>query len=92
MFLNIAQSCMSTYFVAIRPKDKPWYNSEIRKTSRQKDKHRNIAQVSEKSTDWLTFKKLPIKVNNMKKHTKVCYFNNLEFTISDVSRTNPREN
>ena len=91
MFLNIAQSCIPTYFVTIRPKDKPWYNSEIRKTSRQKDKHRKIAQVSGKSTDWLTFKKLRNKVNNMKKHAKEVFFNNLEFTISDVSRTNPRE-
>ena len=32
-FLNLAKTCIPTTMATIRPKDKPWYNSEIRKTT-----------------------------------------------------------
>ena len=89
--ITLAQSCIPTRFVTIRPNDKPWYNSEIRRTSRQRDRQRKIAQLSGKSADWLTFKNLRNKVNNMKKHAKEIFFNNIEFTISDLNSNNPRQ-
>ncbi len=77
-----------TYFITIRPNDKPWYNSEIRRTSRQRDRQKSKAIKTGNPADWCIFKRLRNNVNNMKKHAKDTFFNNIEYTLNDLSSTN----
>ena len=51
-FLILARECIPSSFITIRPNDKPWYNSEIRRTSRQRDRHKHIAIRTGKLLDW----------------------------------------
>ncbi len=90
-FINLAKSHIPTYLTTIRPNDKPWYNSEIRLLSRQRDRQKRTAIRTERPTDWGKYKQLRNKVNNMKKHAKEGFYNNLEYSINDLSSTNPRE-
>ena len=63
--------------------DKPWCDSEIRSFTRKRDKQKRKAIKSGNLNDWGTYKKLRNKVNNLKKHAKELFFNNLELSISD---------
>lgn len=47
-FLNLAKSCIPTKLVTFRKNGRPWYNSEIKKTSRQRDRQKKIAIYSNK--------------------------------------------
>ncbi len=50
--LELLHVCIPSSMVTIRPNDKPWYNSLIRKTSRQRDRQKHTAQNSNISNDW----------------------------------------
>lgn len=39
-FLDLAKLCIPNTFATIRPSDRPWYNSDIRKISRKRDRLR----------------------------------------------------
>ncbi len=55
--LELLHVCIPSTLVTIRPNDKPWYNSLIRKTSRHRDRQKNIAQRTNKLNDWNIYKK-----------------------------------
>ena len=74
--------------VTIRPNDKPRYDSEIRRTSRARDRQRSKATRTSKYTDWTKCKNLNNKVNNLKKHAKEQFYNNKETTIAVSMNTN----
>ncbi len=80
-----------TSLVTIRPNDKPWYNSEIRKTSRKRDREKQTAIRTKHMSDWNKYKHLRNKVNNINKHAKETFLITLEFTLSDISIQNPRQ-
>lgn len=90
-FLIIAEQCIPTKYITIRPNDKPWYNSELRRTSRKRDRLKKTALNSGKPSDWQSYKRCRNKVNNMKKYAKEIFFNNLEFSMCEMNSTNPRE-
>ena len=69
--------------VTIRPHDKPWYDSEIRKLSRKRDCQRKNAVNSLNQSDWLSYKVIRTKINNLKKHAKERFYNNLEISLLD---------
>lgn len=89
-FLKFIHDCIPHKEVTIRPNDKPWYDSQIRTTTRQRDRQRKHAIKTKKTEDWAKFKSLRNKVNNMKKHAKEQYYNNMEQTIIDSSINNPK--
>ena len=66
--LNFLNLCIPNKEVTIRPNDKPWYDSEIR-------------SLSKNANDWLKYKQYRNKVNNMKKHAKEVYYNNIEDVV-----------
>ncbi len=90
-FLNLAKTYIPTTFVTVRPNDKPWYTADIRRASRQRNRQKRTAVRTKLASDWSTFKRLRNKVNNMKKYAKESFFNNIEYTMSDLSSTNPRQ-
>ena len=76
--------------VTIRPNDKPWFDSQLRTLSRQRDRQKARAIKSKNLNDWNKYKILRNKVNNMKKNTKVKYFYNLENVITESDKSNPK--
>ena len=47
IFIDLAKQCIPTSFVTIRPYDRPWYDSEIRRTSRKRDRIKKKAIQTE---------------------------------------------
>ena len=58
IFLNLARQYIPNKVVQIRIDDKPWYNTDLRKLSAQKNKvHRN-AKRTNSPTDWEKFRRV----------------------------------
>ena len=83
VFLKFVKQCIPSKNVTIRGDDKPWYDSEIRSFTRKRDKQKRKAIKTGNSNDWSIYKHLRNKVNNLKKHAKELFFNNLELSIND---------
>ena len=77
-FMDFVNECIPHKDVTIRPNDKPWYDSEIRKYSRKRDRQKSKATKSGLQSDWTKYKLLRNKVNNLRKHAKETFYNNLE--------------
>jgi hypothetical protein len=69
----------------IRPRDKPWYDSMIRKTIRLRDRLRNKALKSQRDSNWSAYRKIRNSVNNMKKHAISNYYDNIDTYLNDSS-------
>ena len=68
--LSIARESIPTKIVTIRGNDKHWFNSNIRKAIRIRDRLRKKSIKSKKETDINKYKKQRNKVNNTKKEAK----------------------
>ena len=86
-FMNV---CIPHKEVTIRKNDKVWFDSELRKFCRLRDRQRIIAIRKNNENQWAKYKRLRNKVNNLKKHAKEQFFNNLEETIETTSSTEPK--
>ena len=66
-----------------RPNDKPWYDHEIRHFSSKRDRVKR--KLIKSGSNYLReqYRKLRNKVNNVKKHTKEIFVNNLESSLTD---------
>ena len=90
-FLNIVNECIPSKEVTVRSDDKPWYDTEIRKNSRKRDRLISIAFKSNRPTDWRNFKKVRNKVNNLKRHAKERFYNNLELNLTESFSNNKKD-
>ena len=72
--------------VTIRPNNKPWYDSEIRRCTKYRDRQRRIAKKKSFANLWKD-KKLRNKVNNLKLF-KRRFFTNIENKIEDFNVNN----
>ena len=90
-FMDFVNECIPHKDVTIRPNDKPWYDSEIRKYSRKRDRQKSKATKSGLQTDWTKYKLLRNKVNNLKKHAKETFYNNLELSLLSNFSNNKKE-
>ena len=89
--MNFMNQCITSKEIIIRPTDKPWHDSQIRRISRQRDRLKSIATKSERLTDWNKYKKMRNKVNNLKKYAKQRYYNNLDKRLSSARFENPKQ-
>ena len=64
--LTLIRECIPEKTVTIRPKDKPWFDSLLRRTIRKRDRLRNWALKYNRETDWIKFRNTRNQVNNMK--------------------------
>lgn len=87
-FLKCVRECIPEKTITVRPKDKPWFDSTLRKTIRIRDRLRNIAMKTNKIYDWSKYKKVRNQVNNMKKQAFSNYYDNIETFIDDSSKSN----
>ena len=76
-FIDIFNQCIPHEKVCVRPDHQPWYDNAIRRTSRNRDRMKRTAKASGKFTDLSKYKNFRNTVNNMKKHAKERFFNNL---------------
>ncbi|MEW8548105.1 MAG: reverse transcriptase family protein, partial [Candidatus Thiodiazotropha sp.] len=90
-FLNLVNECVPSKEVTVRTDDKPWYDSEIRKFTRLRDRLRKKATKSENPAHWQSYKATRNKVNNLKKHAKEKFYNNLEQTLTETASSNKRD-
>lgn len=60
--LELATECIPSNFVTIRPNDRPWYDSIIRRSSRQRDRQKEKSLTSNKLSDWNVYKCIEIKL------------------------------
>ena len=80
-FMDFVNKCIPHNDVVIRLNDKPWYDSEIRKHTRKRDRQKAKAVRTSLQNNWIKHKNLRNKVNNLKKHAKETFNNNLEFSL-----------
>jgi len=84
IFLSFAKSAIPSKIVQIRTDDKPWYDSEIRKWSRTRDRLKTAALKTGKNQDWQKYKNIRNKVNNLKKHAKESFMTNLDLSLTEL--------
>jgi hypothetical protein len=75
--------------VTIRNSDRPWFNSELRREIRKRDRIRKIAKQFNKQSDIDKYKKQRNKVNNLKKTAKEHFEQNLDTLILE-NISNPK--
>ena len=83
IFLEFVKNCIPSKTVTVRPNDKPWFDSEIRHYSRIRDRLKKKSIKTGSSNDLTNYKHIRNKVNNLKKHAKEKFYNNLEISLSD---------
>jgi hypothetical protein len=89
-FIEHVKSCIPTKKILIRPDDKPWFDSELRKFCRKRDRFKHLAVKTGKTVDFLKYKTARNKVNNMKKHAKETFFASLETNLEELHLNNKR--
>ena len=82
IFIEFAKLCIPSKTIVVREDDKPWYDSEIRRNTRKRDRLKKTALKSGNQNDWKKNKYYRNKVNNQKKNAKEYFYNNLEI-VSD---------
>lgn len=88
-YLELISKCVPEKSVTIRPKDKPWFDSELRKTIRKKNRLRLKTLKSNNSLDCDKFKRIRNKFNNMKKHA-IENYHNIKLQLTDASKNNSK--
>ena len=83
--------CISSKTIVVREDDKPWYDSEIRRNPRKRDRLKKTALKTGNQNDWKKYKYYRNKVNNKKKHAKEYFYNNLDIIVSDFQNNDKRK-
>ena len=68
--MDLVKECIPCKKVRIRPAVQSWYDSEIRRLSRKRDRMKRTPKASGKSTEWSKYKNVRNNVNNMKKNMR----------------------
>ena len=91
IFIEFAKLCIPSKTIVVREDDKPWYDSEIRRNSRKRDRLKKKAIQSGNLNVWNKYKLFRNKVNNQKKHAKELFHNNLDIIFSDFQNNEERK-
>ena len=78
----LVRECIPEKTVTIRPKDKPWFDSTLRKTIR---KRYRLSQYCSKS-DSSKYRNIRNQVNNMKKHAPSNYYDNIGIYLHEAHK------
>lgn len=90
IFLHLCKDCIPSQKILIREDDKVWFNSDIRREIRIRDRLRKIHLRNKTSHSGQKFKSQRNKVNNMKKYAKEQFFMNINETLSELKTSNSR--
>ena len=89
-FLNIARQFIPNKVVEIRPRDAPWFNSNLRKLKRQKDRAHAIAKRSHKQEDWFTFRSVRNNYTQMIREAEKTYKEKLAASLKNSKQIDPK--
>ena len=89
IFLNLSSQCIASKEITVRPTDKPWYDSEIRRCSRQRNRQKNMVVRFRRNNNWERFKQVRNRVYNLKKVAKERCFSHLDESLSQYRFENP---
>ena len=87
----MAKNSIPTRVVTIRPNDKPWFNSELRRKIRKRDRLRKQAIKKNSTAIYEKYRKQRNHVNNVKKAIKQAYYIDLYGLIDTYSSNNNQE-
>jgi hypothetical protein len=76
--------------VTIRLNDKMWFNSEIRREIRKRDRLRKLARRSNSDSNINKYKKERNHVNNLKKDAKEQFYFSVNTLLDDFSSSNSK--
>ena len=88
IFKLFVSECVPSRVVLIRPKDKPWFDSELRKEMRLRDRLRNKAKVLNTFDSIDKYKKQRNRFNNLKNSAKENFYLNLDGRLSTCAKRN----
>ena len=88
-FLRVARECIPTKIVTIRNSDRPWFNSELGREIRKRDRIRKTVIKYSKQSDIDKYKKQRNRINNLKKIAKEHVEQNLDNIILE-NISNPK--
>ena len=87
-FLSYIRECIPEKIITVRPRDKPWFDSLLRKSIRIRGRLRNKALKTRNESDWSAYKKIRNSINNMKKHAISNYYDSIDTYLDDSSKDN----
>ena len=73
-----------------REDDKLWYDSEIRRNQRKRDRLKKTGFISGNQNDWKNTN-ITEKGKQSKRHAKEYFYNNLDITVSDFQKNDKRK-
>ena len=91
IFIEFVKVCIPSKTILVREDDKPWFDSEIRRNTRKRDRQKKRAVKTGNITDWIKYKRLRNKVNNQRKHAKESFYSNVELIITDFDNNDTRK-
>ena len=89
-YISMAKTCIPTRTVTIRPTDKPWMTSELRKEIKLRDKLHKKYKNYKNSTNSDNFKRQRNKVNNMKKYARLSFYENINEVVDKLYTGDPK--
>ena len=90
-FLELANQNIPRKTITIRPNDKPWFNSELRREIRKRDRLRKKALNKNSLIIYEQYKKQRNYVNNLKKETKQSFYSDIHGLIDTYSNNNNQD-
>ena len=84
-FLRIIGEYVPQKVVTIRPKDKVWFNSDLRREIRKRNRLHKIARKTKSQFDRDKYKKQRNHVNNMKKYAKEQFYLNANSLLDEYA-------
>ena len=90
-YIHMAKNSIPTRVVTIRPNDKPWFNSELRREIRKRDRLRKQAIKKNSTAIYEKYRKQRNHVNNVKKAIKQAYYIDLYGLIDTYSSNNNQD-
>ena len=89
--MQIAHECIPTNCVTIRPSDKIWMASDIRKEIRIRDRIRKKYIKNKIGINERKYKNQRNKVNNLKKFAKENFYVSINESLSELKNTNCKQ-
>ena len=89
IFLNLVRQYIPNKVIKIRIDDKPWYNSDLRKLSGEKNKVHRKAKRTNSPGDWDSFRRIRNQYTEMIREAASAYKANLAFKLNEGIKTNP---
>lgn len=88
--IEICNECIPSQSVLIRENDKVWFNSDLRRAIRIRDRLRKKFLKNKTPNNQSRYKAQRNKVNNMKKHAIEQFYLSINETLSDLKTSNSK--